>query len=325
MIDQRCKTILESLCERGYTFQYIRTLSGGINSSIHLLILEGHGLHVLKVYPLQSKKDPRDRCSTEIIFLDYLRKCSVVNVPRILDANTEKGWSLLSWINGQKITSLSNSYLSQISNFIYSANSKDCNVSKTNLRNASDSLQSLENCIASIETRISQLTSASIKSSIDFETVKWIKSTLIPVFNSLSDYLLSDVKFRSHWLDIDHCRIASPSDIGIHNILQRKDCLYFLDFEYAGLDDIAKLAADLILQPKLPLNTGQESFFLKSLESNFCKMIPNSWIIRTNDLKPLYAVKWSLIMLNSLKSSRMTCDQLESAMKYFSSMEHLIA
>ena len=325
MITGRCKHILESLGERGYAFEYIRSLSGGINSSIHLLNIEDNGLYVLKVYPLKSINDPRNRCLTEMTFLDYLCKCELINVPKILDADPDKGWSLLSWIDGQKLVSLTNSYLSQISDFILGANSNKCFALRADLKYASDSLQSLDNCIASIETRISQLTSVAIASEVCYETVQWIKSTLVPVFDSLKIYLLNEVKFKAHWLDFNHHRIASPSDIGIHNILQRNGCLYFLDFEYAGLDDVAKLAADLILQPKLPLNTDQESFFLKSLERNFYKMIPDSWLIRTKDLKPLYVVKWSLIMLNSLKSSRMTSDQLESAMNYFSTMEHLIS
>ena len=323
MINDRCKFILESLGKRGYRFEYIRAVSGGINSSIHLLNLEGYGLYVLKVYPLKSISDPRDRCSTEINFLDYLCKCEVENVPKILDADSGEGWSLLSWIDGQKVKSLPNSYLSQISDFILRANSNNCFGSKADLRYASDSLYSLENCIASIEARISELCAVPMTSSIGCETVQWITSTLVPVFVSLKTLLLNEVKFKPHWLNFHHYRIASPSDIGIHNILQRNDCLYFLDFEYAGLDDVAKLAADLVLQPNLPLNTDQESFFLKSLEQNFHNTIPDSWLIRMNDLKPLYVIKWSLIMLNSLKSSNMTATQLDNAMNYFSSVEQL--
>src|SRR5690606_1492036 len=43
-------------------------------------------------------------------------------------------------------------------------------------------------------------------------------------------------------------RLLSPSDFGFHNMLRRDDgSLAFIDFEYFGWDDPAKLAADFLL------------------------------------------------------------------------------
>ena len=56
--------------------------------------------------------------------------------------------------------------------------------------------------------------------------------------------------------------IISPSDFGFHNMLIGKKCS-FLDFEYAGIDDAAKLICDFICQPDLQLNKKQINFFIK--------------------------------------------------------------
>ena len=41
----------------------------------------------------------------------------------------------------------------------------------------------------------------------------------------------------------------SPSDFGFHNVIKKDDFLYFIDFEYAGLDDPVKLICDFYCQP----------------------------------------------------------------------------
>ena len=50
----------------------------------------------------------------------------------------------------------------------------------------------------------------------------------------------------------DHL-ILSPSDFGFHNTIKSKK-LYFIDFEYFGLDDPVKLVIDFILHPGMKLN-----------------------------------------------------------------------
>lgn len=325
MITHHCKHILKILRSKGYIYKYIRSLSGGVNSSIHLLKLAENKYCVLKIYPLPSKNDPRDRCFAETTFLNYLQSCKVYNVPEVLDCDRKNGWSLMSWINGRQVEQLPNPYLDQISNFILRTNQNSRMPARSVLKDASDSLKTLDGSVASVEKRISQLSSIQISSDTSHETILWIKTTLQPAFNSLKSKLLNDVKLKSHWLDFNRYNIASPSDMGIHNMIHCNGTLYFLDFEYAGMDDIAKLAADLILQPKLPLNAHQESYLLKCLQQNFNHIIPDLWLIRTNDLKPLFAIKWSLIMLNSLKNSSVTDIQLSNTRNYFNSVDYLMA
>ena len=48
--------------------------------------------------------------------------------------------------------------------------------------------------------------------------------------------------------------ILSPSDFGFHNIVKKKQKLYFFDFEYSGVDDPVKLICDYICQPDYKIN-----------------------------------------------------------------------
>ena len=60
-------------------------------------------------------------------------------------------------------------------------------------------------------------------------------------------------------------RILSQSDVGFHNIICKKNKLYFIDFEYAGWDDPGKLFCDLLIQPdhNVPLD------YIKTLTFSF--------------------------------------------------------
>ena len=63
------------------------------------------------------------------------------------------------------------------------------------------------------------------------------------------------------------CRMPSPSDFGFHNILCKDGILNFVDFEYAGTDDIAKLLADFSLMPEIQLSNSHKNLFRKTIMS----------------------------------------------------------
>lgn len=93
--------------------------------------------------------------------------------------------------------------------------------------------------------------------------------------------------------------------------------IYIFDFEYSGLDDIAKILANFILQPNYPLNPDQENFFLELVSAKFSHTLDIHWLSRFQLLKPLFSVKWSLIMLNQLKTGTLDKYQLAKAQSYF--------
>jgi len=92
-------------------------------------------------------------------------------------------------------------------------------------------------------------------------------------------------------------RCLSPSDFGFHNALREPSGrLRFLDFEYAGWDDPAKLVCDFANQP--------DRLLRHSLSNRIADVViaahanPGELYRRITALRPLYQVKWACICLN---------------------------
>lgn len=89
----------------------------------------------------------------------------------------------------------------------------------------------------------------------------------------------------------------SPSDFGFHNIIRRDNgALCFFDFEHAGWDDPAKLAADFILQPEAPLSKEQVKVFVEALGT--AALFGSGLTGRLSNIMPVQKVKWTVIILN---------------------------
>jgi hypothetical protein len=72
--------------------------------------------------------------------------------------------------------------------------------------------------------------------------------------------------------------------------------LKFIDFEYAGWDDPAKLVCDFFCQPKVPVDMKYFSSFTDSISSlSFDK---EAFREKCKILLPVYKIKWCCIMLN---------------------------
>jgi len=92
-------------------------------------------------------------------------------------------------------------------------------------------------------------------------------------------------------------RLISPSDFGFHNAIVRPDGrVVFIDFEYAGWDDAAKLAADFFHQPAVPVDGAHyDAFVAVALGS---ARDPAFTRRRVALMRPLFGLKWCCIMLN---------------------------
>ena len=64
-------------------------------------------------------------------------------------------------------------------------------------------------------------------------------------------------KIVSKFKSFEKYFILSPSDIGFHNTLKCRNKIFFIDFEYFGLDDPIKITSDFIIHPGNNLKTVQ--------------------------------------------------------------------
>jgi hypothetical protein len=96
--------------------------------------------------------------------------------------------------------------------------------------------------------------------------------------------------------------ILSPSDFGFHNALMGPDgVLRFLDFEYAGRDDPAKLAGDFFACPEIPAPQDAFGIFVERLGDGLG--LSREARERAHLLRDAYRVKWTCIILNDFLPS----------------------
>ncbi len=80
-------------------------------------------------------------------------------------------------------------------------------------------------------------------------------------------------------------------------LLRRNDNkLVFLDFEYFGWDDPAKMVSDFLLHPSMKLNKDLRQRFLENILTCFKNHRQLSKRIKA--VYPLFGLKWCLIILN---------------------------
>ena len=314
---ERLEQSLEELRQKKYNFNSFKRLSGGINNAVYRVGCNQGINYALKIYPKPTLEDPRNRCRTEANFLHYLHSCAITNAPSLQESNEKNGWSLLSWIDGQRLKKLDQSDIKGVTEFVSRINCQSKINERKRLALASDCHESLLAIIASIGKRIKNFHKVFAPSLLEVTAIEWIANTIEPHFKMVSSELINTRADCAHWNNYASQKIASPSDVGIHNMLKTKGELVFLDFEYAGLDDLSKLAADWTLQPESKLDEKKEEIFINYLLRGMPNHIDDSWVERFNDIKELSHIKWCLIMLNSLHNRTLSMEQLNKTKNYY--------
>ena len=231
---------ITSLNNRGYAIDSAKKLHGGINSHVYQIDCKNGNRYALKLYPITTKNDLRNRYLTEKTFLEYINKCGANNVPLIVESCAKGRWNLLSWINGKKIKRLSKRDFKSIAIFIQKLNKiRDVKIG-AQLDMASEGCISLGEMVEGVSLQIQDFKRLESKTQNAYDMQRWIIEQLEPKYIKDAKILLDRSKL-SHWENIKEERIASPSDIGIHNMMRQKKEIIFYDFEYAGLDDLSKL------------------------------------------------------------------------------------
>jgi hypothetical protein len=102
----------------------------------------------------------------------------------------------------------------------------------------------------------------------------------------------------------DSGQTLSPSDYGFHNALRRRDgTLVFLDFEYFGWDDPAKMLSDFLLHPAVSLSAGLRRRFVRRALATLAS--DETTERRWRAVYPIWGLKWCLILLNVFTSEHL--------------------
>ncbi len=291
-------------------------LAGGANNRVYHVETD-NGDAVLKSY-FRHPDDPRDRLGAEFAFSRFAWASGIHCIPEPLATNPEAGLGLFEYVSGRALTTsdVTEELIEQAIEFVRELNTARWRPLASRLRDASEACFSLAEHLGTVARRVDRFAAIA-----DPDVAAFVMRQLMPTW----DDVLADAHsaISDNGLSLDHtleptARCVSPSDFGFHNaLLEFDDRVRFLDFEYAGWDDPAKLICDFFCQPTVPVPSRFFEQFARLVAAPFPK--PESVFRRAQLLMPIYRVKWVCIRLNEFLPTEnrrrrfsLSADELES-------------
>jgi hypothetical protein len=268
----------------------IKEINEGVNSNVYKLDLNEKSF-ILKIY-----KDKR-RIKREKLFYNYLLNIKNCKITIPLYFNVNLKIAIFKFISGKKITKVKNSHIKEMSIFLNEINKKN----SFKLPIAVDGIKNIIDHIKFCSLKIDEIKKIKIDSNLKKECIYFLNKKIIPKFNQLNkNFLKRNFLNKKKNKLLRNQMVVSPSDFGLHNIIKSNKNFFFLDFEYAGLDDPIKLICDFFSQPDQSLSSSQKELFIKKL--NFIKYNKLKPFIKV--FLPFYKLKWCCIMLNKFKNDK---------------------
>jgi thiamine kinase-like enzyme len=277
------------------------SIKRGRNNRVFCVDISGWGKALLKAY-FKHPDDPRDRLSNEFSFSRFAWNNGLrcLHEPYLRDDENHLG--LYQFIEGRNINKeeVNEEFISQALDFFIELNDFKHLPEAKRLANASEACFSIHEHLDTVEKRLNRLKSIGGSSEINSKAISFIENELSRSWDKTTEYvqkLINNYEIDSTERVSSDDKCISPSDFGFHNaILDEHGKIYFVDFEYAGWDDPAKMVCDFFCQPEIPVPLSYYESFVKKAFSKTSN--PEKHIQRANILLPVYRIKWCCIILN---------------------------
>jgi thiamine kinase-like enzyme len=226
------------------SFQLL-TSSG--NNRIYKVKLKDGRNYAVKQY-LNLKEDSRPRLQAEFGHLNALWKLDFQNIPKPI--LTEGNWAVYSLVEGAFVKSVELAEMDEVLSFLSRLSDVSSKLREFSILPGSDSRSCLGDYIDQIERRYNRLVQGANTSGLEKEINDFLEQKFLPHKEFIFRKFYDSIESLGWDLQIpftEEQQMFSPSDLGFHNILASstdKGKLVFLDFEYSGWDDPAKLLAD---------------------------------------------------------------------------------
>ncbi len=279
----------------------IEAVTGGRNSRVYKVLTAGRRF-AMKHY-LRTPGDTRDRLATEVDALELMRRGAVAAVPRVVAVDRESNCIAMTWIDGSPVADVADSDIDQALTFLGNVRQLAPTAAFPPSRLASEACL----CGAEIERQIDQrLTRLQATSDAEPELRAFLNLRYAAVRARACERARAGA--GNAGFDFDQplaagARMLVPADFGFHNCLRGPDGgLVFLDFEYFGWDDPVKLTADILLHPGSRQSEVQRARFRRGAEHLYGS--DSGFGARLAALYPLFALRWTLILLNEFLPDR---------------------
>ncbi len=272
-------------------------LAGGRNNQVYRIDTEAGRPVVLKRY-FTDPRDKRDRLGAEWTFLTHAWSRGIRCVPEPLAHDVAAHAALYGLVAGRKLRAaeLTPAHVDAAIDFVLAINGPP----RAKLAPASEACLSLAEHVATVERRVARLATLDADAPHAKEAQSFVSTRLKPTWDAVKSRLAADAREAGLAMDAqlglaDCC--LSPSDFGFHNALvDEAGHLRFLDFEYAGRDDAAKLVCDFFCQPEIPVPLDYRAAFIARLADGL--MLDERGRARCHMLLDAYHIKWACIILN---------------------------
>lgn len=254
--------------------------------------------YAAKVY-FRHPADARDRLRAEYAFLTCAARAGIDCVPRPVACDPVNGIGVYEYIEGRKLEAagIDAGCVEQAARFILQLNHRFAHDAGRDLPNASEACFSIDEHFAMVDGRIARLAGVGAADALDREAGEFV-AALTGHWRLARTRILRGA--RSAGIDPAESlaeRCISPSDFGFHNALATADRgICFIDFEYAGWDDPAKLAGDFFSHPAVAVDIAHFDRFLETAMRYSPR--PAALADRARILLPVFQTKWCCIILN---------------------------
>lgn len=273
----------------------ITPLKGGRNNRVYRAT-SSSASGILKHYH-QPPGATHDRFLAELGWYQFCERHGVGRLAALWGADAAVRCALFAEIPGRKPLhgEATADHVRQATEFFTDVNAHRSEEPADRLLAAADACFSIRDHRLRIEQRWERLRRVPVEDAVTQELHEWIGGAVTAVWSEVQNRLAaaySPEEMNSVLPLSDRC--LSPSDFGFHNSLVDADGrLWFLDFEYAGWDDPAKMACDFFWQVDVPAPRETLPILLDALRP-WGQDVPR----RVQAMFPLFGFKWCAIVLN---------------------------
>ncbi len=275
----------------------IERVAAGRNSRVFRVTTSDGAYYAVKQYATSGDRNGLD---VEFAALQFLNAHGVGPVPCAVGIDRMRNMAVYGYVAGTPFdATVTQGDLDAVVDFVLELD--ELSRAETGWRApAAEACFTLQNMVENINARIERLERLHAESSIYRDLHAFLEKDLSRLLDDLirwsRGFLAQRGLSMTSELDAEE-RILSPSDLGFHNAVRRPDgSVVFLDFEFFGWDDVAKLTSDFLLHPAMELREEYRKRFANRLCTELrggrflAKRLPVAY--------SLVAVKWCVIMLN---------------------------
>ena len=279
----------------------VAPLAGGRNNQL-FKVRTDRGPIACKRYP-RDVRDRRDRLGIEFGALTLLSRFGISAVPRPLARDETAGIALYQWIEGERVDAPAVADLEAALDLMSAMHRLRFQAVGRWLHDASAAVFSPVQAVAQLQQRRAQFEAPANDNAH--------LARFLAEFDLTAGRLVGAARQRAERAEIGWDRLLpraqqtlSPSDMGFHNALRQADgSIIFLDFEYFGWDDPAKLVNDFADHPGSALDAGLATRFRADAAAIYAAT-DGGYRQRAEVLRILCGLIWCMILLNEFLPDR---------------------